>query len=164
MRARTNNRQKGQSLVEFAISLPLMLLLGVAAFDVGMAVANYHRLVAAAREGARVATESTNFGNPNMTAVQISDAEVQVSQSAIARTQLALTQSGINWWDSKVTVEAGFRDVSLGNVQYRFLEIETRFQPDFILAPVFNLFDSPDNPFIMTASATAYVTEKTVLP
>ena len=46
---------RGQSLVEFALVIPLFLLLLIAVFDLGRAVFAYNTLTNAAREGARMA-------------------------------------------------------------------------------------------------------------
>jgi len=52
---RRNTRPRGQALVEFALVLPLFLLLMVALFDMGRAVFAFNTLTNAAREGARMA-------------------------------------------------------------------------------------------------------------
>lgn len=52
-RGRRNGR--GQALVEFALILPIFLLVFVALFDLGRAVFTYNTLTNAAREGARLA-------------------------------------------------------------------------------------------------------------
>jgi Flp pilus assembly protein TadG len=48
-------RSRGQSLVEFALVLPLFLLLFMVVMDLGTAVFTYNSLTNAAREGARLA-------------------------------------------------------------------------------------------------------------
>ena len=48
-------RQRGQGLTEFALVIPIFLLLVVALFDLGRAVFAYNTLTNAAREGARIA-------------------------------------------------------------------------------------------------------------
>lgn len=50
-----NRKSRGQSLVEFAIALPLILLLFMAIFDFGRAIFAYNTVSNAARDGARVA-------------------------------------------------------------------------------------------------------------
>lgn len=49
------SRRRGQSLVEFALIIPLFLLLLVSIFDLGRAVFAYNTLTNAAREGVRMA-------------------------------------------------------------------------------------------------------------
>lgn len=68
---------RGQSLVEFAIVLPLFLLLIMAIADLGLAVFAYNSITNAAREGARLAIV-------NQDATKITARATQ--QSAIART------------------------------------------------------------------------------
>lgn len=48
-------RSRGQSLVEFALVLPLFLLLVMAIMDLGLSVFAYNSITNAAREGARLA-------------------------------------------------------------------------------------------------------------
>jgi len=52
-------RQRGDGLVEFALIVPLLLLLLFAVLDGGRAVYAYHVVANAAREGARFASVST---------------------------------------------------------------------------------------------------------
>lgn len=53
-RARSR-RSRGQGLVEFALVLPLFLLLVMGIMDLGLAVFSYNSITNAAREGARLA-------------------------------------------------------------------------------------------------------------
>ena len=57
MRATTrpDGTARGQSLVEFALVLPLFLVLVMGIFDLGLAVFSYNSITNAAREGARLA-------------------------------------------------------------------------------------------------------------
>lgn len=48
-------RERGQGLAEFALVIPIFLLLLIAAFDLGRAVFAYNSVTNAAREGARLA-------------------------------------------------------------------------------------------------------------
>lgn len=52
---RRGHQARGQTLVEFALVVPIFLLIVVGLFDVGRAVFNYNTVANAAREGARVA-------------------------------------------------------------------------------------------------------------
>ncbi len=52
---RRNRRGRGQALAEFALIIPIFLLLLLAIFDMGRAVFIYNGLTNAAREGARLA-------------------------------------------------------------------------------------------------------------
>jgi Flp pilus assembly protein TadG len=55
VRGATPSRGRGQALVEFALVIPLFLLLLFSLFDLGTAVFTYNSLTNAAREGARLA-------------------------------------------------------------------------------------------------------------
>lgn len=57
---RSRARGRGQALVEFALVIPIFLLLMVALFDLGRAVFAYNTLTNAAREGARIAIVNQN--------------------------------------------------------------------------------------------------------
>ena len=68
---------RGQALVEFALLIPLMLLLLVAVFDMGRAVFAYNSITNAAREAARLA-----IVNQDATSIQ----QRGISQTAIGET------------------------------------------------------------------------------
>jgi Flp pilus assembly protein TadG len=55
MLLRGDHRQAGQSLTEFALVLPIILVLFMAIFDLGRAVYAYNTIADAARTGGRVA-------------------------------------------------------------------------------------------------------------
>jgi Flp pilus assembly protein TadG len=55
MRRTVTQRPRGQSLVEFALVLPLLLLLLMGVFDFGRAIYAYNAVSNAAKEGARKA-------------------------------------------------------------------------------------------------------------
>ena len=56
-------RGRGQALVEFALVLPVFLLMLVALFDLGRAVFAYNTLTNAAREGVRLAIVNQDVGS-----------------------------------------------------------------------------------------------------
>jgi Flp pilus assembly protein TadG len=61
--------ERGQSLVEFALLLPVMLLIITGLFDVARAVWEENTLAYAAREGTRYAIVHGSEGNPRVDAV-----------------------------------------------------------------------------------------------
>ena len=81
---------RGQALVEFALVIPIFMLLLVAVFDLGRAVFAYNTLTNAAREGARMAI--VNQDVPTITArakgqtavVELDDPSVQVGFYQVA--------------------------------------------------------------------------------
>jgi uncharacterized protein (UPF0333 family) len=77
MRFVKRRRSRGQSLVEFALVLPLFLLLVMAIMDLGLAVFSYNSITNAAREGARLAIVNQDTAKITTRATQ---------QSAVART------------------------------------------------------------------------------
>jgi Flp pilus assembly protein TadG len=82
---RARGKGRGQALVEFALVLPIFILLLVAIFDLGRAVFAYNTLTNAAREGARIAI--VNQYKPSIVArakqqtaiVELNDPSVQVN-------------------------------------------------------------------------------------
>ena len=81
---RASGTRRGQALVEFALVLPIFILVLVAIFDLGRAVFAYNTLTNAAREGARMAI--VNQYKPSIVArakqqtaiVELGDPSVQV--------------------------------------------------------------------------------------
>jgi TadE-like protein len=63
-RDQNSEEQRGQSLVEFALLLPLMLLIITGLFDVARAVWQENTLAYAAREGTRYAIVHGSAGSP----------------------------------------------------------------------------------------------------
>jgi Flp pilus assembly protein TadG len=61
------SRQRGQSMTEFALMLPILLLLLFAIFDFGRMLFMYNQLSAAAREGARYGSLVGVAANQNHT-------------------------------------------------------------------------------------------------
>jgi Flp pilus assembly protein TadG len=67
---RRRQRGRGQALVEFALALPIFLMLLMAVFDMGRAIYMYNGVSQAAREIARVTSvyPGTTLGNSPQTA------------------------------------------------------------------------------------------------
>ena len=80
-------RSRGQALVEFALVIPLVILLFMGVFDFGRAVFAYNSLSNAAREGARVAIvdQTVTGGVP-----------VGATEAANQATGLGLVASDVN--------------------------------------------------------------------
>lgn len=76
-RGSRTRKVRGQSLVEFALVLPLFLLLVFGIMDLGLAVFSYNSITNAAREGARLAIVNQDATNVTTKAT---------SQAAVART------------------------------------------------------------------------------
>lgn len=99
--------QSGQSLVEFALVLPLLIFLFSALCDAGRLVVITHRFDAATREGAKLATETTtpviNPTNGNPIAANIT----QLENAAVARVRRILIDSGVPAYTSGGELLAG---------------------------------------------------------
>jgi len=75
-------RETGQATVEFALVLPVLLLLVVGMLDFGRAVNYYNTLTELAAEGARFAAVNTN---PDGTAVSGTSIQNQVKCQAVSK-------------------------------------------------------------------------------
>jgi Flp pilus assembly protein TadG len=83
-RTSAHRRRRGQALVEFALVIPIFLLIFVGLFDLGRAVFAYNTLTNAAREGVRLAIVNQDSASiiaraKSMTAiVELSDPSVDI--------------------------------------------------------------------------------------
>lgn len=97
-RTASTQRTRGQALVEFALVIPLFLLLMVALFDLGRAVFAYNTLTNAAREGVRLAIVN-----------QDEDTIVARAKSQTAIVELDTPAVEVDFWE---TATDGTADVS----------------------------------------------------
>lgn len=84
-------RPRGQALVEFALIIPVFLLIVVGLFDLGRAVFAYNTLTNAAREGARIAI--VNQYKPSI---------VSHAKTATAVVELDDPSVGINFYQANI--------------------------------------------------------------
>ena len=98
--------QKGQSLTEFAIALPILILLLFSVIQFGIIFNNYVTLTDATRAGARKAAVSRQLGAAaaNIAAVQA----VRTSASDLKQTDLSVTVTSAFTAGSDVTVTATY--------------------------------------------------------
>jgi Flp pilus assembly protein TadG len=89
LRRRAHGRGRGQAMVEFALIIPIFLLLLVALFDLGRAVFAYNTLTNAAREGARMAI--VNQYEPSI---------IQRAKNASAIVELNVPDVEVHFWQS----------------------------------------------------------------
>ena len=100
-----NNSQSGQSLVEFALVIPVFILFIMGIIDMGRLVYSYSVLHNAVREGARYGVIDSG-----RTSVQIQNI-VEDTAIGLDRTQLAVTTS---------TVSGSTHSTIQVNAQYKF--------------------------------------------
>lgn len=93
-----NEHSRGQALVEFALVIPLFLLLLLALFDLGRAVFAYNTLTNAAREGVRLAIVN-----------QDEDTIVARAKSQTAIVELDTPAVEVDFWE---TADDGTADTS----------------------------------------------------
>jgi hypothetical protein len=91
------NRERGQSVVEFALILPVLAVMLSALLEFGLAIDSDMALEAASREGARVAASLGNDGTqgvcPNLIA---DDAATGVDATIVRTVQTSLGGAGID--------------------------------------------------------------------
>ena len=107
---RLGRRDRGQTLVEFAIVLPLLAFLLFGIVQLGIVFNNYVTLTDATRAGARKAAVGRSVADP------AGEAEAAVRSSAANLNQGDLSVSVASTWDpgSDVTVSADYPyDISL---------------------------------------------------
>ncbi len=132
--------QRGQALLETAMTLPLLLLVSVSIFEFGRVYQTWQVLTNAAREGARVAVL------PGQTAANVR-ARVQSYMTSGQLSNAATASVAVNQTAS-ISIGAGTASASVVTVSYPF-----RFM---VLQPVARLLVSGSTlgtPFTLTASA-----------
>jgi Flp pilus assembly protein TadG len=85
--------ERGQTMVEFALVLPILALLLFGVIQFGVAFNNYITITDAARAGARKAAVSREAGDP----VGAATAEVVASAGNLDKTQLAISVTPAPW-------------------------------------------------------------------
>jgi Flp pilus assembly protein TadG len=108
-------KNAGQSLVEFAITLPLLLLLVVGVFDLGRVIYYYSAVLNAAREGAR-------YGAVNH------------CDSTGIRNQTKLLTAGLNIRDGDIDIQ---KIPNTGDPEYIIVSVEYPFETVTPLVGVF---------------------------
>ena len=99
------NKQKGQSIIEFALVLPLFLLLVFGLFYIGMFFADYLTLSSIARSSAREAIVSTNI-----------ESETQKSKEEINKIKANYEKNGLisdmyKWTDYDIRYDKETKNV-----------------------------------------------------
>ena len=117
--------QRGQSLVEFAMVLPVMFMLVAAGVDLSSVMFTKYRQVAAAREGLKLASEATDPCQQGA-----------IRDNAVRRIQRVLTTSGMPHWDPRSTVNAQWIARFRSGIPYTLLEVDIRWQINYYFAPL----------------------------
>jgi Flp pilus assembly protein TadG len=96
--------ERGQSLTEFALALPILALLLFAVIQFGIVFNNYVTLTDATRAGARKAAVDRQVSNPAANAI----AAVRASAADLKQSNLAVTVTSTWQPSSDVTVTATY--------------------------------------------------------
>jgi len=104
------SRQRGQTLVEFVLVIPLVLMFCFMVFDVGRAVYYSSVLRNAAREGARYGAAITNSG---LDSTKIANIETAVRKHVYGINSAAITITAVDTGTATNTIQV--------NVSYDFI-------------------------------------------
>jgi Flp pilus assembly protein TadG len=92
LRLRNFRSQRGQALVEFAIVIPLLLMVMLGIYQFGVVYNNWVTLTDAARAGARQAAVSRGLADPSGTTI----ARVKASATDLDQSKLGVTVTPAN--------------------------------------------------------------------
>ncbi len=111
-RRQQNGREDGQGLVEFALVIPIILLVVVSVAELGLAFGNTHTLGYGSREGARVGSA---LATGNVTDCSAGPDPAGVDQTLVAAVQRILKSPGSGLDVSKVQQIRIFQADASGN-------------------------------------------------
>ena len=131
-------------MAEFVIALPVLFLLAAGAVDLANMLYTYNRMISAAREAARLASEATD---PNIANLQA---------AALTRAQRVLADSGIPTNTPGLDIQIAPIDASGGLTQYRFLRVQISLQPNIFFGQMIQALGFTAFPVQLTARATGY--------
>jgi Flp pilus assembly protein TadG len=141
----TKKKERGQSLVEVAISLPVILLLLVGTLDFGMAMFSYMILRDAAQEGAL-------YGSFNPT----NDAEIERRARGISPQDNPLFYTPVDLWDQSlvdITIQmSGGKCQGSSGGNSNSLEVIVTYQYQMMTPFMLQILDTDAIP--ISASAT----------
>ena len=113
----SRHSERGNALIETAITIPILLLLMVGIFETGRAYETWQVLTNAAREGARMSVTPNSNSATAKAIVRQYMADAHLSNSATADidvdNQATLTVNGTNVGASLVTVDYPFEFIML---------------------------------------------------
>ena len=101
-------KEKGQALVEFAIILPVLLLILFGILQFGVTFNQYISVTAAAREGARKASVSRSLGASAATTAAVNAAKATAPSLKSTSMQVIVTPSAAWAQGSDVTVQVKY--------------------------------------------------------
>jgi len=105
---RNNNHLPGQAIVEFALTIPIMLLLIMLTVDFGRAIWYYNAIANAAREGARYGIVKSHSDAEIINTVLQKSTGVPLSNSNITITRSGTSPNG----SIKVSISYNFRPIT----------------------------------------------------
>jgi len=119
----TRKRARGQSLVEFALVLPLLILILLGVFDLGRAFNAYIVITNAAREGAYYG--SLNPLDSNGIIARVIN-ETQDSGIAVTADDITVSSSGVKGSPMLVTVSHDFSLITSFLIGTQVIQLQSR--------------------------------------
>jgi Flp pilus assembly protein TadG len=122
-RATVRSDERGAVIVEFAVTLPLLLLVLVGILDFGFVFQQYEVMTNAAREGARMAVLPgyANTDVQNRVAIYLTNAGISgAATTTVTPTQIALGGGLASLPATKVTVQMNYTFKFLGPIAQLF--------------------------------------------
>jgi Flp pilus assembly protein TadG len=117
MKLHTRKRERGQAMVETAITIPILLMLIVGIFEVGRAYETWQVLTNAAREGARMSVTPSSVEATTTALIRKYMADGQLTKSATAAVVVdkgaSINVNGTAISASAVTVDYPFEFIML---------------------------------------------------
>ena len=160
MTQRTLRRQKGVTIVEFALVFPLLMLLFFAVFDFGMYYFIQHSIQFATREGVRLAlvgrTIPDGAGNPQSREASI--IQTIKSKAAVAVNPTALQISIYPVDGTTYADPSGWQTTQDAGLPGNYMRVRTRYTYRFVtplkfLMPLVIRWTPPES-FVISAQAT----------
>lgn len=144
---RPGKRQRGLAMVEFAITLPLLLLLMLATAELGRLISQYDTLTKAVRDGARYAASTAASGSTGLVYV------TPQIQSAVAN---LVATGNINGTGNPLLPGLSAADVTVSDAGNGYVSVSATYAYEPMLAatlPTFGLGNSVSLAFALSAAS-----------
>jgi Flp pilus assembly protein TadG len=162
MNIKNSKKESGQTLVEFALVLPILLILIFGAIEFGRVFHATHVITSAAREGARVAAvgkPNTHEAAADTSSIDSIDEAVEGACSSLVSTANVYLKTNAGFDSADPSSNQVFYTVTPYEITNRtgstrtqdYVEIRVKGAVD-IVVPIINLFFT-ENPKILESSA-----------
>src|SRR3989338_1036007 len=122
---------KGQALIEFVVTVPLILAMLSLGFDFGNLLYTRHRMLQAAYEGSKLVSQVT--GSYVVECQSMTNKDNCLSYAMVTRAERVLKESGIQHASVRFVDETRNDSTVIPNLNHRILGIEVEKEYSFIL-------------------------------